>query len=102
VALDEQGFEPVDLSNDKAFCLLLKGKNCMLGYLRHREDSWYHTLRDGLQPERIEKMTFHLPDAVSGAEVFRIWQDDDSTVETDGERLTVRGLTSGCLFRLTK
>ena len=98
VKLDEEDFQPVDLSDDRVFCMLLRGKTCTLAYVRNREDSWYHTLRDGLEAQPVEEFSF--PAKEENVEVFRIWPDDESEVSVCGGKAVIRNLCSGCMLRL--
>ncbi len=54
VAVDREGFEPIDLSADTYWCLGLRGRSVGLLWLRNKADRWDHVLRDASLPPRIE------------------------------------------------
>jgi hypothetical protein len=59
VALDREGFRPVDLSDEKKWCLALRGESCTLLWVRNRADRWDKVLRGArpaaaLEGERVD------------------------------------------------
>ncbi|MGC9522491.1 MAG: hypothetical protein ACP5HG_11500 [Anaerolineae bacterium] len=55
-----EAFVPMDLSNDNAWFLALKGRGHVLAWVRNKADSWHAVLRDGLTPPLLESQTFDL------------------------------------------
>ncbi len=99
----KEDFSSVDLSNDEAFCTVLKGNQTIVGYIRNKQDSWYNTLRDMNEPEIIGEISLPLED-VDGmkCEVIKIWNDDTSTLENKDGNLSFKNLKYGCFFKLSK
>ncbi|MCY3023121.1 MAG: cellulase family glycosylhydrolase [Planctomycetota bacterium] len=60
VQLDQEDFKPADLSNDKAWCLVLRGKKHVLVWARNKADRWDLVLRDGQEPPLLKNMSFDL------------------------------------------
>ena len=58
--LDFEEFARFDLSNDQAWCLVLRGKGHVLAWVRNRADNWQSVLRDGKEPPILEDQVFDL------------------------------------------
>jgi len=70
VRLDEEGFEPVDLSTARVWFLALCGRRHCLALVRSKADSWYAVLRDGQEPPPVRGQRIDLrPLAVRSGEV---------------------------------
>lgn len=79
IALDAEGFKPIDLSTDRAWILGLLGKEHILLWVRNRADSWHAVLRDEVEPAPLAPQDLDLaPLGVTGGAVERFspWHDD--------------------------
>lgn len=56
--MEFETFIPVDLSNEKVWCLVLRGRGHILAWVRNRQDTWQNVLRDGNEPGMIGPQTF--------------------------------------------
>ncbi len=78
IAIDQEYFRTIDLSTDKYWCLILKGRTCTLGWLRSKYDNWDRILRDRKIPMPINavvdfnKIIYNL----DNVELFHPWPDD--------------------------
>lgn len=103
ISLDEEAFEPLDFSDNCVWFRALKSRHCLLGYVRNREDSWYHILRDGLEPKTLDSHAINMENAGVGEgtlTVFRLWPEDGLAAGFACRRLTLKNLRYGCLFRI--
>ena len=53
VQLDAEGFQPVDLSTERAWFLGLRGHQHLLVWVRNKADSWHAVLRDEVEPAGV-------------------------------------------------
>jgi hypothetical protein len=60
VQLDQEGFKTGDLSNERAWCLCLRGKKHVLGWVRNNVEGWSLVLRDGAEPPVLKGLGFDL------------------------------------------
>lgn len=49
-----------DLSNEQAWCLVLRGRGHVLLWVRNKADSWQRVLRDGEEPPLLDDLVFDL------------------------------------------
>lgn len=103
VAVDREGFEPLDLSTPEYWCLLLRGRSCTLGWLRHRADRWDLVLRDGQSPSpvaaRLELARLGGPPG--RVTLARPWANDGvGTAAVQGQTLVFPAFRHGLVFRL--
>lgn len=99
--LDEQGLKSNDLSNDKAWILLLEGENNTYGYIKNKELSWYNVIRDMNDVNALD--AFEVPVKSNGKlTVYNIWNDEDLRVELKNNKLLVSNLVNGILFKIKK
>lgn len=102
VRLDEEGFEPVDLSTSAMWVLGLRGRRHTLLWLRNRADTWQNTLRDGRTAPVVAETAVEIARAagVSDVKVFRPWREEKATATFAGGRLAVRDLQWGLMVRV--
>jgi hypothetical protein len=105
VAVDREGFEPIDLSTDTYWCLGLRGHTVGLLWLRNKADRWDHVLRDGRLPPRIENARIDLTvlgGKARAAELFRAWPGDGAgKAAIDGATLIPPLFRHGLVCRLS-
>ena len=58
--LDQELFQMADLSNEQAWCLVLRGRGHVLLWVRNKADSWQRVLRDGEEPPLLDDLVFDL------------------------------------------
>jgi hypothetical protein len=104
VALDQEGFELVDASNEQAWCLALRGKHTLLAYVRSRADRWDLVLRDGITPPLLEGLNFNLalPAAASEPQFASFWptEEPDLQVSIAGGKMQVENLRCGAVVKV--
>jgi hypothetical protein len=104
VALDQEGFELVDASNDQAWCLALKGRRTLLAWIRSRADSWHAVLRDECPPPLLGSQVFKigLPGLLKQMSFRSFWPEEEPslTVRVAGEDLQVENLRCGAVVRV--
>ncbi len=94
----EEEFESVDISTDEIYCLILKGKNNSLGYIRNRYNSWYNLLRDMQEAKTINAFLNFKCYSKEEIETVKIW--DDTCLEKDDGKLIIRNLKYGVFFKI--
>ena len=92
-----EGFEPLDMSTDKAHILVLKGRKTILGFIRNKSDSWMNTLRDGNEPDVID---CEFAGEGSTLETIPIWDDESAEISLQNGTVRVKGMRYGSLFKL--
>jgi len=105
VMIDQENFEPLDLSKDGLWFLMLKGEKHLLGYIRNASDTWYSVLRDGKEPELIGEVEFDLSGIFSGEGklcAFPLWPEETGRIEWQSGRLHLKALRYGMMFKLKK
>jgi hypothetical protein len=105
VALDSEGFQPVDLSNEQAWCLGLTGQHTLLLWLRNKADTWQTVLRDELAPAPVDCRIPIAPRFAQAAhwQAFNGWGEEEKTLQVDFSdgALSVRQMTHGVMVRIT-
>ena len=104
VALDQEGFEILDVSNADAWCLALKGKHTLLAWVRSRADSWHAVLRDEIQPPLYLQLTFNLdlPGRPRSARIASFWpvEEPEVALAVEKDQLLVKNLKYGAMIRI--
>ncbi len=109
IALDGEGFQPLDLSTDTAWVLALVGREHTLVWVRNRRDRWDHVLRDGIEPAVVEDLALDLsPGGVTDGEARLVpcWVEDTPPASTAGTlpirqgRLTLPPFRYGLMLRI--
>lgn len=104
VALDQEGLEALDISNEQAWCLALKGKRHLLAWVRSRADSWHAVLRDECEPPVHAELYFDLPlpAEVKGTRITSFWPEEekDLALAIEGGKLKVMNLRCGAVMRI--
>lgn len=104
VAVDREDFIPKDLSTEDYWCLVLQGRTCTLGWLRHRADRWDRILRDGetispVTTAQLDPATLGLK--VSAVQLFQPWGGDEAgTPSRRGSVIRFPAFRHGLVFRL--
>ncbi len=104
VAIDREGFEPLDLSTEAYWCLGLRGRTVALLWLRNRADRWDHVLRDGQSPPPVEDARIDLSALrrkATRVELFQPWLGDGAgDITPDGTMLILQPFKHGVVCRL--
>lgn len=103
IALDEEGFRPVDLSNAQTWCLGLAGNDTLLLWLRSRADTWENVLRDEHEAEAVSgsfPLGALLP-AHARLQVFSCWPEDPANARLQDGILVIDQLRSGLMVRIS-
>ncbi len=93
-----EAFEAQSLSNEEAYVLVLKGRTCVLGYIRNRAADWKNILRDLSTPKIIDKLTLSF-ESIKSIKLYNIWEENievnkgDSTAE-------FKNICKGCMFKI--
>lgn len=106
VRVDQEYFEPLDLSTPKAWIRVLNGRNHVLGWVRNKADGWEDRLRN-LRPETIvSDLTITLPSGghrITDGQLFRPWpQDAAGKIKVRKNQLQLPPFTHGLIFRAIK
>ena len=103
IALDAEGFDPIDLSTERAWILGLLGREHLLLWIRNRADSWHAVLRDGQEPPLLEGEMLDLTSmGIRAGEVATYWpwaEDTGQVTLTDGQ-LCLPSFRYGLLLRI--
>jgi hypothetical protein len=102
VTLDREGVEALDLSTPNYWCLVLKGRSVVLGWVRNRADRWDHVLRDGQAPAPVaaDIDLGALGRSLSRVELFRPWAGDATgEAVVEGTRLRLPAIRHGVVWR---
>ena len=99
VDLAAESFEPIDLSGDEAYVLVLKGRSTSLCFVRNKSDSWMNTLRDMHEPREID---FDIQICGENIEVIQIWDDERADISLENDSVRVRNMRFGALFKIKK
>jgi len=104
VAVDREGFEPIDLSCETYWCLGLRGRTGGLLWLRNKADRWDHVLRDDHLPPRIDDARIDLSafgGTIFSSDLFRPWpQDGVGPAMIDGATLILPPFRHGLVCRV--
>ena len=101
VQLEKEDFVVQDLSDDEVWMAVLIGKSTVLGYVRNKRDSWYNTLRDGIEPEPVTEKSIPL-DAPGELCIHSIWNDEPANVFLHDGTLVLRNLKYGLILRIDR
>jgi len=102
IALDAEGFRPVDLSTQRAWMLGLLGRAHLLLWVRNRADSWHAVLRDEMEPGPLPPQAINLaPLGVTGGTVERYapWRDSAGGATLDGSMLRLPMIRYAAMVR---
>lgn len=92
-------FVPIDLSNEKFYCLVLKGKTQVLAFVRNKKYAWQNVLRDG-KTVGYESGTIDFSGVLAkNVDFIPIWKDERDRVRFDGKILTVEKCKRGFLLK---
>jgi len=104
VAVDREGFEPLDLSTSAYWCLVLRGRTVSLAWLRNKADRWDHVLRDGETPAEIASAALDgaaLGLRAAAVELFRPWPADGTgAAVVTGSSILLPAFRHGLICRL--
>jgi len=96
---EREEFVPIDLSNEKFYCLVLKGKTQVLAFVRSKKYSWQNVLRDG-KTVGYESGTIDFSGVLAkNVDIIPIWKDERDKVRFDGGILTVEKCKRGFLLK---
>ncbi len=82
VDMASEEFVTKDLSNDKAYILILEGKTHILGYIRNKSSDWQNLFRDLKEKEVIEELVIN---NIKNTEIIDIW--NDAKTYSDGNKI---------------
>ncbi len=99
IDLPSEKFECIDLSDNKVWCLILKGKENTLGYIRNKEDCWQKTLKDQKEPKVIDNFTIDLGYG-KRIKTIPIWEDDTTKISMRKGKLKITDLNYGIFFKI--
>lgn len=105
IALDAEGFRPIDLSTERAWILGLLGKHHLLLWVRNRADSWHAVLRDEVEPTPLAPQDVDLaPLGVNGGTVehYAPWHDATSGAHLKGSILHLPAVRYAAMVRVAK
>lgn len=89
----------MDLSDERVFLLLLKGKTVTLGYIRNKDDNWKKVLRDLQTVNPVESVEFKLNGAAD-ISCCPIWKEDRTTAEVKDGTVSFHHIDYGTLFKI--
>ena len=97
VEFDREGFDPVDLSTDKAYILALKGRRTTLVFVRNKSDNWMNTLRDMNEPSPIDVEIDCVGNTVK---LYNIWDEEKAEYSVEKGKLYAKGLRYGVMIKM--
>ena len=97
VEFDREGFDPVDLSTDKAYILALKGRRTTLVFVRNKSDNWMNTLRDMNEPSPIDVEIDCVGNTVK---LYNIWDEEKAEYSVEKGKLYAKGLRYCVMFKM--
>ena len=99
VEFDKENFVPIDLSNDKFYCLLLKGNTQYLAFIRNKFFDWKNILRDEKAPKsQNTEITFESIGA-KDLQCIRIWKKEKGRVKLENGNICISALSRGVLLK---
>lgn len=99
VDFPKENFTPIDISNDKVYCFVLKGKNNYLAFIRNKEYNWKNILRDQKKVGSINTAIDFSLIGASGVQSIKIWQQEKGKAEISAQKLCLKNLKYGLLLR---
>ncbi len=105
VKLDQEQFQPLDLSTDALWIFALLGKKHLLLWARNRADSWYRVLRDDTEPETLRPQPVDLTGlGMRAGEVTTIWPwgEDTGRASLKAGALTLPPFRHGLLVKVSR
>ena len=91
-------FRALDLSDEKMYLLILKGKTQSLGFVRNKADCWQNVLRDMKEPQVVSvcKTDFACKECTQ----YKIWQEDTTEIVIKDNKLQIENLLYGTIFKM--
>jgi len=94
----QEGFEPLDLSDNDVYLLILKGKTQSIGFIRNKLDSWQNVLRDMKQTKPLHKKSFDFD--CNTLKQVKIWDEDTTVIFINNGKIVFDNLLYGTTFIL--
>ena len=94
----QEEFEPLDLSDNDVYLLILKGKTQSIGFIRNKLDSWQNVLRDMKQTKALHKKSFDFDCKTVGQ--VKIWDEDTTEISINDGKIVFDNLLYGTTFIL--
>lgn len=91
-------FEPIDLSDDSVYLLILKGKTLSIGFIRNKADCWQNVLRDMNETKTTVNKTIEFN--ADSIEQIKIWDNDTTKITTDNGKLIFDNILYGTIFKI--
>lgn len=95
-----ENFVAKDLSNDKAYILLLESDNNVLGYIRNKTSDWSKLLRDIKEVEDISELSIAI-EGLKELKLIKIW-DDNAEAEHNEDNIVLKNIHHGVMFKVKK
>lgn len=92
-----ENFAVEDCSDDRVYCLLLRGKTVSLGFVRNKSDSWKNVLRDLREAVPVAEKSLNLP--CRTVKAYPIWEDDTTKVSAADGSVVLTDILYGTIFR---
>ncbi len=105
VQLDAEGFQPVDMSTERAWLLGLRGQQHLLLWVRNKADTWHAVLRDEIEPAVVDKQIVDLsPLGITAGTVdtFWPWGEDTAGASLTGGQLSLPSFRYGLMVRIRR
>jgi hypothetical protein len=101
VALDREGFVPVEVSTPACWCLALRGRTTHLLWVRNKAARWDHTLRDGHAAAPVTGLALGM-DALPAKAVDLClgWREEAGAATLEGATLLLPTFTRLLFVRL--
>ncbi len=95
----KESFQTIDLSNEKFYCLVLKGNTNYLAFVRNKGYNWENVLRDKIEvlPEN-GKIDFGAIQA-KDLQTIKIWETDTPQVDLESSNIIIKKMERGVLLK---
>jgi len=98
VKMHEEGFVESVIENEKAWILLLTGKNVVMAYVRSKLDRWDYVLRDGLPSKPVANLA--LPIKCKSAKAFWIMDEAPGDIKVQADKIELPDFVHGCVLKM--
>jgi len=117
LSFEEEGFQPVDQSDERAWKLLLHGQRHALAWMRNRADTWENVYRDGREPPLLGSTSLDLStlawaDGPGAARLVDPWSEipagekpnlpDGDEIRLENGRLVLPSFRYGVMLKIAR
>jgi len=99
IDFSKEDFVPCDLSDERFYCFVLKGKTQYLAFIRNKEYNWQNVLRDNKKVRNASGKLNFSDIKAKDAEIIKIWREERGFVSLGNGALSLSKIKSGMLIK---